>query len=242
MVYLWNKKLIPVLKRFFVLSLFAIPLFAGAQNYSESSESPAPSSSITVIPARFLLWDFNIGYAKSIDDYRTLEFRLGYVHRNNVLHEYYEGFLTSTDMHFHGPSFYFQMNKWRYSKAGARHFFGVITGYRYLWYQQESLWLGGWGGSSFAEWPVLSQWRNELLLLGTFGWRSSRFSTTEISIGIRIMQTHTHVDDTRFHPTYMTAEEYDRYRAGQINSIPNAEGITAWPLLRLTTHIGKFKW
>lgn len=213
-----------------------------AQDVGARVKPPAPGFFLTTIPIRCVLRDYNIGFAKRIGWHHTLEMRVGYVHKNDFLHEYYEGWLTSTEMHFRGPSVYFQLNKWIYNKNQQRYYVGLIAGYRYLSYHDKSLWKGGMGGSSFEEEPVLSQWRNDLLILGAIGFNSTRVTTTEISIGIRVMHTYTNVVDTRFHPANMTTEEYDSYRANQVNSIPNAQGITLAPLIRITSRVGWFGW
>ncbi len=213
-----------------------------AQDSTRRTAAPAPKSFLSTIPARSILSDYNIGYAHSISSKYTLEYRIGWVHRNNILHEYYEGWFTSTDCRFHGPSFYLQLNKWNYMKSMRRYYWGIITGYRYTWYYEKSLWLGGNSGSSFEERPVLSQWRNGIYVLGTLGIQTTRVSTFEISVGIRVMQTYTHVSDTRFHPQYMTPEEYDEYRVSLITEIPYAMGWGIQPVFRISSRLGLFEW
>jgi hypothetical protein len=212
-----------------------------AQSSRLSADTTAPRYFITTIPVRVILSDFNIGAGKRITPDQTLELRLGYVHRNNLLHPYYEGWLTSAEMRFHGPSVYVQWNKWKRTKKKRQWYWGLIAGYRYLWYHDEALWLGGTGGSSFDEQLTLSQWRNDVLLLGTIGIRTTRITSTEISLGVRLSHTYTHVGDTRFHPSNMTQAEYDQYRGGQVSNVPYASGFSILPVLRLSTRIGKFQ-
>jgi hypothetical protein len=222
----------------FVLQVLAL----NAQKATDRTEPPVPKIFITTIPWRCVLNDYSIGYGIPLSSRHTIEYRVGWVHRNDLLHRYYEELLTSTDMRFRGPSFYVQLNKWNYTKNLRRYFWGAIAGYRYTYYHDQTLWLGGTGGSSFVEQPLLSQWRNEVYLLGSLGIQTTRFTTIEISLGVRMMHTHTHVGDTRFHPDNMTTEEYDAYRAGQVSDIPYSQGFGIQPVLRVSSRLGYFKW
>ena len=231
------------MRKILLLTVLFLTCVLSAQDKGNGrTKPPAPENFITTIPVRSVLRDVNIGYGFALDPYHTIEYRIGWVHRNRILHEYYEGWLTSTEMHFRGPSFYVQLNKWKYRANTKRRYWGVSAGYRYLYYHQESLWLGGLGGSTTAERPVLSQWRNDLLLLGSFGLQTSRISTLEFSLGVRVLHTYTHVHDTRFHPINMTGEEYDAYRASQVIEVPYSKGFGIQPVARVTLHVGIFTW
>lgn len=224
-----------------LLSALCMAAPATAQDGAIIADSPAPSSMFTTIPVRCILNDWNIGYAKRLGEQYTLETRVGWVHRNNFLDEYYVGMLTSTSMKFHGPSVYFQLNKWHSGKKERNWFYGIIAGYRYLWYHDKSVWMGGMGGSSFAENLELSQWRNDVLLLGTIGIRTTRISSTEISLGARMSFTHTHDIDTRFHPVNMSPEEYEAYKDGAFAALPGAEGVSFTAVVRISSRFGRFK-
>lgn len=229
------------MKNSIILLLLFHALSVSAQD-DDRTPRVAPSFSLTTIPVRCILRDWNIGMTKSLNVKQTVEVRIGYVHHNNLLHRYYEEWLTSTEMRFKGPSVYFQWNFWRMTSHNKHWYFGPIVGYRYLWYNQESLWLGGTGGSSFAEEPVLSQWRNDLILLFAVGRMSTKVTCTEVSLGGRVSQTHTFVNDTRFHPAGQSAEEYEQYKNSVKSQVPDAEGFSIWPVVRITTRIGKFEW
>lgn len=215
---------------------------ANAQDEPGRTKPPAPQSFITTIPVRCILRDYNIGYGHALDSYHTIEYRVGWVHRNNLLHEYYEGWFTSSEMRFHGPSVYVQWNKWDYTKSQKRWYWGIIGGYRYLWHHESGLWMGGMGGSSFAESLTISQWRNDLLALFTIGIQTTKISTIEFSVGARVSNTHTHVDDTRFHIVGQTPEEYEAYRKAQTSTVPYGTGFSILPVVRLSSRFGKFNW
>lgn len=147
----------------------------------------------------------------------------------------------SPEMKFQGPSIYGQLNRWSYNKNLKRTFKGLIVGYRYVWYYNKELRMGGIGGNSDAESPTLSQWRNDLYLLFSWGIQTSRITTTEITIGARIMYTHTHVIDTKFHNAD-PPDQYEEYKDKVRDDIPNAEGIGIAPVLRITSRFGWFEW
>lgn len=228
-----------------LLFIFALLLCTGkisAQDEPARTKPPAPQNYLTTILLRSILWDYNIGYAHRLDPQHTLEYRAGWVHRNNIIHEYYEKWLTSPEMLFHGPSFYVQWNQWKYTPGMPRWYWGLIGGYRYQWHHDNGLSLAGTGGSSFAEDLTISQWRNDFLALFTIGFQTSKVSTFEISAGARLSFTHTHIGDTRFHPVNMTPAEYDAYRAGMVSKVPNGEGVSIVPLLRVSSRLGFFNW
>ena len=203
----------------------------------------APRIAITTIPVRLTFRDINLGVAFRIRESQTLEVRLGWVHANKFLHRnLYEPGFTSTEMNYHGASVYFQWNKWRISRAGKPCYFGIIGGYRYLFYTDKSMWMGGFGGSSDAEELLLSQWRNDIFILGSLGLKTSKNSTAEVSAGVRVNYTHTNVVDTRFHPVFITAQEYEEYKRNSINGLPYSKGWGILPVIRFTSRIGWFSW
>lgn len=230
------------LQKILLLSVFTgCCLFAVAQGTGEIAPSPAPSFAITTIPIRNVLREYNIGIMKSIDAEHTLELNFGYVHKNDFAHNVLlEPWFTSPDMQFHGPSVGVQWNQWKFNPRGKRTYWGLIATYRYLWYHDRGLWKGGTGGSSFSELITLSQWRNEVQLLITKGWQTSRFTSFDFSAGIRLMYTHSNVSDTRFRFPDMDDAEYESYRAAQVNDVPFAEGFGVMPAVRITWKLGIF--
>jgi len=231
------------LKRLLLLVFVGFYLAVPAQDKVVArTKPPAPSFFLTTIPIRAVLRDYNIGFSKRIGWSHTFECRIGYVHHNKILDEYYSGWFTSTEMKFSGPSIYFQLNKWKYTLEQKRYYWGMIVGYRYLSYTDQKMWMGGIGGSSVAEELQLSQWRNDLILMCSIGFNSTKFTTTEIAIGLRVMQTHTHAIDTRFHPSYMTPAEYEAYKVDEFAELPNSKGLTLGPLIRVTSRVGWFGW
>ena len=225
--------------------LFIIPVFFAfgikAQD-TEMNDLAGPKQFVTTIPVRCIMRDANIGYGFALTPRHTLEFRGGFVHRNLFLHEYYEKWLASTEMNFAGPSLYVQLNKWETAGTKNRYYWGIIAGYRYLSYHDRSIRLTESRLSSISEEVKLSQWRNDFLLLFTIGYGTTKVSTSEISLGFRVMQTHTHVVDTRYHADGMTEEEYDDYKSDLLDEIPNSRGITIGPILRITSRFGWFSW
>jgi|GEM_PF-1304902 len=212
-------------------------------NSSDSVISTVPRISITTIPVRLIFRDINLGVAIRINDSQTFETRLGWVHDNKYLHRMlYEPAFTSTEMNYRGPSVYFQWNKWKTARSGKSFYFGFIAGYRYLFYTDKTMWMGGFGGSSYGEELLLSQWRNDIFLLGSMGLKTSKNSTGEVSVGIRVNYTHTNVVDTKFHPVFVVAEEYEEYKRNSINGSPYSEGWGILPVIRFTSRIGWFNW
>jgi hypothetical protein len=187
--------------------------------------------------------DINLGVAFRVRESQSFEVRLGWVHANKFLHRnLYEPGFTSTEMNYHGASVYFQWNKWRLSRSGKPCYFGIIVGYRYLFYTDKSMWMGGFEDSSDAEELLLSQWRNDIFILGSLGLKTSKNSTAEVSAGVRVNYTHTNVVDTRFHPVFVTAQEYEEYKRNSINGLPYSEGWGILPVIRFTSRIGWFSW
>ena len=222
--------------------LLLSPGFVFAQSESDRTKPPAPEFFLTTIPVRTVLRDINVGFAHRIDFFHTIEVRLGWVHPNKVLHNVYEGWFTSTEMHYQGPSVYFQLCKWSFGKTGKYKYLGANLGYRYLWYYDKGMWMGGMGGSSFAESITLSQWRNDIFLLGSYGLGTTKLTCAEISIGLHITYTHTNVSDTRFHFPDLTAEEYEDYKRSTADGILFSEGWGIFPVIRFTSRLGWFSW
>jgi hypothetical protein len=214
-----------------------------AQQEADRTVPPAPKFFTTTIPVRCLFRDYNIGMGWRAGATNTIEVRAGWMHHNYLLHEnLYEGWFTSTEMLFHGPSLYAQANRWKMKKSGKRTYVGLIAGYRYLWFHDEGMWMGGMGGSSFAESITLSQWRNDVLLLVSKGWQTSKVSTFEVSVGVRLMFTHTNVTDTRFHFDPYGSEAYENYKRSVGNDLLFSEGFGILPLVRFSSRLGKFEW
>lgn len=201
----------------------------------------APRIAITTIPVRLTFRDINLGVAFRVSESETFETRLGWVHANKVLHNVYEGMFTSTEMLYSGPSVYFQWNKWKLSGKGKKVYWGIIGGYRYLSFTDKNMWMGGLGGSSFAESLTLSQWRNDILLLFTKGLQTSKWTTFEISGGLRISCTHTNVSNTRFHFDPYGSEAYEDYKRRAANDLLFSEGLGVLPVVRITSRIGWMK-
>jgi hypothetical protein len=213
-----------------------------AQDDPELKKPPAPKLFLTTIPVRLALRDINVGFAHKIGGDRTVEYRLGWVHPNKLLHRYYAFWLTSTEMRYQGPSFYLQMNNWKANKKKKRIFQGVIVGYRYLWFTDQRMAIHDGDGFSDDEELTLSQWRSDILVLGTFGIGTTKFSMTEFSFGFRFMSTHSNVSDTKFYSPSWSEEEYANYIAQKVDEIPNDEGFTVAPIFRITSRIGWVIW
>lgn len=209
----------------------------------DPSQVITPRIAITTIPVRLTFRDINLGVAFRVREAQTFEARLGWVHANKFLHSMlYEPGFTSTEMNYHGASVYFQWNEWSRSRSGKPRYFGIIAGYRYLYYTDKAIWMGGYGGSSYAEELLLSQWRNDIFLLGSFGVKTSSRSTAEVSLGLRINYTHTNVVDTKFHFPNMSAEEYEEYKRNTVQDLRYSEGWGLLPVIRFTSRIGWFSW
>jgi hypothetical protein len=215
---------------------------AHAQEESDRTKPPAPEYFLTTIPVRLALRDLNIGFAHRTSLKATIEARIGWVHGNKILHNVYEGMFTSTEMLYKGPSVYFQWNKWKVSAKGKHVYWELVAGYRYLWYTDQNMWMGGLGGSSYAESLTLSQWRNDVLVLFTKGMQTSKWSTFEISAGLRISYAHTNVVDTRFHLDPYGSQAYEDYKASTTKNLPYSEGFGICPIVRVTSRIGMFSW
>jgi hypothetical protein len=224
-----------------VFRFLLLSMLLASNAFSQEVPVVAPRAYFTVIPIRLIFRDLNLGAAIRIQETKTVELRLGWVHSNRWLHHnLYEPAATSTEMNYSGPSVYFQFNKWRKGKADRLSYVGFIAGYRYLYYTDKTMWMGGFGGSSYDEELLLSQWRNDIFLLGTIGFKSSKISTAEVSIGIRINCTHTNVVDTKFHFTYLSPQEYEQYKASAVEELPYSEGWGVLPVIRFTSRLGWF--
>lgn len=216
-----------------------------AQEQSDRNKPPAPEFGLSTIIIRDVLRDYNIGFMQRIGWHHTLEARIGWVHPNRIVSKYYEQYLLSTDWKFSGPSFYVQLNKWKYSfllKKQRQCFFGVYAGYRYMFYTNRKMPMGGKDHSELDEELTLSQWRNDVLVLGSIGLRLSKYSTSEISLGVCFSWTHSHLIDTRFHPYAQGTLQDETYRRAQLNRLPGAEGFSVLPVLRVSSRIGWFSW
>lgn len=215
-----------------------------AQEESDRTKPPAPEFFLTTIPIRCVLRDYNIGFAQRIGWFHTVEVRIGWVHADKPLHERYERWLSSTEMLFKGPSFYLQYNKWRVNKKMKHTFWGVIAGYRYLFYEDRNFHIYDGDGRSYDDDITLSQWRNELLLMGTIGIRTTKISMSEISIGFRCMFTHTNVSASRIATQFPDQSQatFDTYIASRLEKIPNNEGFSILPMIRITSRFGWFGW
>lgn len=212
-----------------------------AQDDTERARLPAPEFFLTTIPIRCALRDINIGFAHRVGLHHTLETRIGWVHSNKVAHKYYERWLNSSEMLFKGPSVYFQVNRWLVNTKGRDIYFGLILGYRHLWYHDKNLLVSDPDGFSYSEEITLSQWRNDILILGSFGLGTTIFTTSEISIGVRLMDTHSHVTRTRNYYSGWTQQQYDEYISATLEKVPYAEGFGITPIIRITSRFGWFK-
>lgn len=211
----------------------------------DRTRSPVPQSFITTIPIRDILRDYNIGYAHRLGEHYTLEARAGWVHPNRIVSKYYEMYLISTDWKFNGASFYLQLNKWKYItflKKQRQVFYGWYAGYRYMYYIDAKMPLGGKDHSAQDEELTLSQWRDDILLFTTVGWRTSKFSTSELSIGFCVSFAHTHLVDTRFHPYATGTPEDENYRREQLDKVRGTQGFTMLPVIRFSSRVGYFNW
>lgn len=227
----------------FCLLLQLIPL--NAQDESNRTTPPAPKSFFTTVLIRDILRDYNIGYAARLGPKHTLEARIGWVHQNKFVSKYTEKYLLSTDWKCQGPSFYVQLNKWKHGALfdkPVQWYYGVYTGYRYVYFIDGKMPLGGREHNETDEELTLSQWRNDILLLGSIGMKVSRYSTSEISLGFRVSWTHTNATATRFYPSPAGTAAYEAYKNEQVEKIPGAEGISIVPVLRFSSRLGWFNW
>jgi hypothetical protein len=208
--------------------------------------TPAPQFFVTTVVARNILRDYNIGYAHRIGSRYTLEARAGLVHPNRIVSRFHEKYLLSTDWKFKGASFYLQLNKWKYAtirKKERQMFYGLYAGYRYVYFIDEPMPMGGTEHSDLDEELILSQWRNDIMLFGTVGIRTSKFTTTEISLGVCFSFAHTHLADTRFHPYPEGTPEYEGYRNDQLDQLRGgARAFSVLPVLRISSRFGYFRW
>lgn len=213
-----------------------------AQDDTEYNRPAAPEFAFTTIPVRCILRDINLGFAHRIGSVHTLEGRVGWVHPDHILHKYYNLWLNSSEMRFQGPSVYIQLNKWRINKIGRHIFLGCVAGYRYLWYEDKQLTVYDPDGRSYDEDITLSQWRNDFIVLGTIGITTTKFSMSEISVGLRFMFTHTHVSKTKNYYPGWTQQQYDEYVDATMDRVPNDEGFGMMPIIRITSRFGWFEW
>jgi hypothetical protein len=233
------------MKKWMLIFCLLTVVYCNAQENSDRTSQPAPKSFFTTIVIRDILRDYNIGYATKIAPTHTIEARIGWVHRNRIVSRYYEQYLLSTDWKCQGPSFYVQLNKWKYGEAFSKPvvwFYGVYSGYRYVYFTDEKIPLGGRDHSESDEELTLSQWRNDILLLGSIGMKVSGYSTSEISLGVRLSWTHTNVSATRFYPSPAGTAEYETYKEEQAAKIPGAKGFSIVPVIRFSSRLGIFKW
>lgn len=228
----------------FVL-LVTIVNAVGAQDRDPDTRAVRPYASLTTIMIRDILRDYNLGYSFALDYKRTFEVRLGWVHPNRIVSRYYEKLFTSSDWKFKGPSIYLQMNTWQ--NGGFREkqfswFYGWYAGYRYVYHTDSQMPLGGRDHSETDEEITLSQWRNDVILCGSLGMRLSKFSTSEVSLGVCLSWTNTNVSATRFYPYPVGTPGYEQYKNAQMNKVLGADGFSIVPVLRVSSRFGWFSW
>jgi hypothetical protein len=167
---------------------------------------------------------------------------VGWVHPNKLLNRrFYNSWLNSSEMLFQGPSFYLQLNRWRIGKKGKPRYFGLILGYRYLSYRDKLFHVYDSDGRSYDRDLNLSQWRNDILVLGTFGIATTRFTMSEISLGVRLMFTHTRVNTIKNGLMTWTEEQNPSFVAATLDMMPYNEGFNMAPIIRITSRIGWFQ-
>lgn len=206
---------------------------------------PAPKAFVTTIVVRDIIRDYNIGFAKRIGWHHTAEVRLGWVHPNRIVSKYHEQYLLSTDWKFKGGSIYLQLNKWRFRtllKKERQTFRGIYVGYRYMYFLDQQMPLGGPDHNEMDEVLTLSQWRNDFLVFATVGLRISKYSTSEISLGACVSWTHSNVSATKFYPFPEGTPQYESYRQEMTDKIRRTDGISIVPVLRVSSRIGYFRW
>lgn len=199
---------------------------------------------IRVNPIRLAFREIGLGYEFPFRQSIGLEIRPGFFYPSKFLDEYFVGAASSPNMKFKGASL---ISKMRFYKAGKKENglrnLNFSFGYRYLWFTDESLWMGGFGGSSFANELYLSQWRNDLILMigkGNALISKNILNEFEMNIGARFSFLHTKVNDCRFcHgvnvPPGGTVEEMaDRSRS----ELHPDDGFSGMLLVSLTYHIG----
>lgn len=199
---------------------------------------------IRLNPLRMAFREIGLGYEFPVRESIGLEIRPGYIYPSKFLDQYFVGAASSPNMKFKGVSL---ISQTRFYKAGKKENglrnLNFSVGYRYLWYTDEYLWLGGFGGSSYANELYLSQWRNDLILMvGSGNARLSKkvLHEFEMNIGARFSLLHTKVNDCRFcHgvnvPPGSTVEEQAEKARDELNP---ADGFSGMLLVALTYHIG----
>ena len=196
-------------------------------------------------PIRMVFREIGAGYEFPIRESIGLEIRPGFIYPSKLLDEYYVAAASSPNMKFNGVSLISQTRFYKARKKGN----GLLNlnfslGYRYLWYTDKALWMGGFGGSSFANELYLSQWRNDLILMvgcGNARLTKKFLHEIEMNIGGRLSLLHTKVNDCRFchgvnvPPGSTVEEQADNARS----ELHPDDGFSGMLMFSLTYHIGR---
>lgn len=194
--------MIPLKKFIFFLALH-IYCFVSAQDTSQLSVANTRPYryAIRINPLRCAIREAAVGFEFGLNKNRSLEIRPGFIFPDKFLDGLYVGFASSPNMKYKGVSLMTETRFYTSSKENRQGYLSFLVGYRYMWYTDEWMWMGGLGGSSYANELYLSQWRNDLLLMvgkGSMRLNGPLLKEFELGAGFRLSYLHTKVNDCRF--------------------------------------------
>ncbi len=107
----------------------------------------------------------------------ALELKAGIIYSNPFLKDFIEGAYGSNRFYYAGTIF--QAGYRRYFDGSQGSYFQFSIGYVNKSFENENLWLGGWGGSSSADEFILSETVNQIMIIPKIG---QRFTTGRLCL------------------------------------------------------------
>ena len=145
-----------------------------------------------------LLKEISISYEFGLKDYKSVELKAGYIHPNRGLDFFMVGGFQSPYFFHKGFSIGGAFKKYKVKKFNS--FWKYSLAYKYEFFNDEELWLGGWGGSSYANELYFSQRKNIIQLRTEYGLSSKKlgfFTEGYVGLGLNIIHVHSIYHDCR---------------------------------------------
>lgn len=131
----------------------------------------------------------------------TNELKFGIIYSNPILKFLYEGHYSSPRFYFYGAFLGFGQKK--YFKDDLENYISYGLTYKFKFYNHQDFWLGGWGGSDYANDINLSQRLSVLnfqLLRGKNVINDKRVSDYYIGLGVNVTHAQTTYHYSKYPP------------------------------------------
>lgn len=145
-----------------------------------------------------LMREYNLFYEFGLKNNNAIELRGGYIHPNRALDYIMVGALSSPYYFHKGFAVGGSFKKYRVRKYNS--FWKYYLGYKNEFFDNKSLWLGGWSGSSYANELYMSQRKNIIHLRVEYGLSSKRIGFLKegyAGLGLNMIHVHTTYHDCR---------------------------------------------